>query len=65
MTDTVPVLFGGFFEVFLAYAAKRAHPVCRKVFECSPWSYAIVRISGCRIVYISADFTNILFHGNM
>ena len=49
-------------EIFLAYSAQRAHPICRKVFEsCSRFDPA-VRITYCRIIFISADNANVLFH---
>ncbi len=53
-----------FLEIFLANAAERADPICRKVFESCSRSDAVVRIAGCRIVFVSADNTNVLFHIN-
>lgn len=49
-------------EVFLAYAAKRAYPIRRKVFKCCTRLYSAVRISHCWIIYVSADYANIFFH---
>ena len=49
-------------KVLLAHAAGWACPIFRDVFECRSWSNSAFLVSLCRIVYISADDANILFH---
>ena len=49
-------------EAVLAYAAERAYPVFRYVSPCCARSYSVVRIADCRVIYITACVTYILFH---
>lgn len=49
-------------EVFFAYSAQWANPVCRKIFKCCSRSDSAVFVTDCRIIYISADYTYVLFH---
>ena len=49
-------------EVFFAYSAKWAYPVCREVLECCSRLDSAVRVSYCRIINVSADDANVFFH---
>ena len=49
-------------EVFFSYSAQWAYPVCRKIFKCCSRSDSAVFVTDCRIIYISADYTYVLFH---
>lgn len=51
--------------MLLADSACRACPSVGDVFESCSGSYASLRISFCRIVYVSADNANILIHNLM
>lgn len=49
-------------ELILADAAQWAYPILRDIFKCSSRGNSAVRVSCSRIVNVSADYTNILFH---
>ena len=49
-------------ELVLADAAQWAYPILRDIFKCSSRGNSAVRVSCSRIVNVSADYTNILFH---
>ena len=51
--------------MFFADSAGRTGPVIREVFECCAGRDTVFRISLCRIIYVSADDANILFHDNV
>ena len=51
-----------YLEIFLADSAQRAYPVCREIFESCSRLDSAVRIAYCRIVLVSADDANVLFH---
>ncbi len=55
-------LFFDFFEILFSYTAKWADPIRRDVLKCCSWGNPAVRVTGCRIIYVSADYTNIFFH---
>ena len=49
-------------EIVLAYSAEWASPILRNILESGSRSDSVIRISDCRIILVSADFANILFH---
>ena len=49
-------------EHIFAYAAQRAAPVSRKIFESSAGSNAVFRIAFFRIISISTGIAKIFFH---
>ena len=56
------LLLFDYLEIFLADSAQRAYPVCREIFESCSRLDSAVRIAYCRIVLVSADDANVLFH---
>ena len=54
----------GFGELVFTYTADGAYPIFGKVLEFCTGGYAIVGISYCRIVLVSADFANVLTHNH-
>ena len=50
------------FKVFLPDAAGRTGLVFGDILECRAWSIAAFLVSFCRIIGVSADDANILFH---
>ena len=63
-STTVHLLFL-FLEVFHSHSTCRAHPAFREVFKCSSWRNTALRISFCRIVYVSAENAYISVHNNI
>ena len=57
-----PVLLFNRAELVLAYAAEGTYPILGEVFEGSAGSYPVVRIAGLRVIFISAEIANVLFH---
>ncbi len=55
-------LFFDFFEILFSYTAKWADPIRRDVLKRCSWCDPAVWVTGCRIIYVSADCTNIFFH---
>ena len=49
-------------EIGLVNRAKWTHPISRKVLELGTRSNPVVRITNRRVINITADFANILFH---
>ena len=52
-------------EFILAYSTEWTSPICRKILECSARSDTIVWITYCRVIYISTNVANILFHNSL
>ena len=50
-------------EVVFTDAAVRAYPVCRDIFESRSGGDAAVRVSGSRVIHITANVAYVLFHG--
>ena len=48
--------------MFFPYPARRASPVIRNVFEWSSRSYTVFGVTFCRIIDVSANDANVLFH---
>jgi len=49
-------------EIVLADATDRAAPVVRQLLKRGAGDYAVVGIALCRIVNVTANFANVLFH---
>ncbi len=54
--------FLGFAELVLAYATNRAYPIFGEIFKSCAGSNAAIGVAHCRIVFVSANVANVLFH---
>ena len=52
------------FEIGFGSAADGADPVFGNIFESGSWSDTGIRIANSRVVFISTEVADILFHGN-